>query len=377
MKFATTQPQLSEVLSKVVRGLGKTHLPQLQGCLIKVEGEKAKFTVSDGYTAIRSWLAVESQEDGVALIPARQLHDTVVSARKTEKITLASDGQDLKIGSGAHKATIKGYDSLDYPDIPSGAEGDFAALPAGILQAWGKYLAPFVANDDNRPVLQNISVSIKDGVFRAQCADGFQMSYLESDAGNFPNQSPILLEAEILKAKVLPIFKDGVVSMWVSTNKIIFFRDAYSEVLVQQMEGNFPDAISIVAKNEFAISALCNVSDVQDMLKRVTPFVTTRSDGKGTVAFVNTKLVLDDGMLEVSVSGDTGNATDWIVVDHQGEAITIWLSPSYLYDALSVVGGGKAKLQFAAPNRPIKITSPDVEGWVWGVMPRNVEGQNG
>lgn len=165
MKFRCDRDALSEALQTVQRGVSsRPGIPALTGVyMAAVPGGGLTLTTTDLEVSARLEIDVQVTEEGVALVPARLLSDTVKSLSDAP-VEFESDQAQARLRCAAYEGALRLLPSEDFPSLqpPSGTRvvvegGAFAEAVGQVARAASK--------DEARPVLTGVLLEIsREGV---------------------------------------------------------------------------------------------------------------------------------------------------------------------------------------------------------------------
>ncbi|HSL67197.1 MAG TPA: DNA polymerase III subunit beta, partial [Actinomycetota bacterium] len=158
MKFRCDRDLLSEGLQTVQRGVSsRPGIPALTGVLMEAgSAGTLTLTTTDLEVSARLTIEVHAQEEGVALVPARLLADTVKSLSDAP-VEFESDQSQAWIRCAAYEGALRLLPAEDFPAIqpPSGTTvvGEAARFAEAVSQ-----VARAASRDEARPVLTGVLI---------------------------------------------------------------------------------------------------------------------------------------------------------------------------------------------------------------------------
>jgi hypothetical protein len=211
---------------------------------------------------------------------------------------------------------------------------------------------PFTAKEDNRPVLQCVLFTVKEGKLTLVSADGFRLAMVKLDFDG--DEGQVLIKRDELR---------GVTSAlrWARRVRVSFEKsgeslDGMSLILDTEairykwrsVDGNFPDYEKLIPADFNTLVSF----DTNEAVKAVSS-LKVLSDSKAYPI----DLTIGNGKVIMSCPDDKGQAE--IPADTQGEG-KIRLDGSYLADALRACGG-MVELKLVDNKSPMLFTSPNYE----------------
>src|SRR5690242_10612851 len=152
----------------------KSTLPVLGNVLLATDRGQLKLAATNLELAVSYWVGAHIDEEGAVTLPARLLAD-FVSSLPDDRIDMAltSRGHTMHLTCGRFAANIKGIDAEDFPAIPTVADSAVYAVPAPMLKECIQSVVFAAAQEDSRPALTGVLVTLQDGQLTLAAADGF------------------------------------------------------------------------------------------------------------------------------------------------------------------------------------------------------------
>jgi len=361
MKLSVKRENLLKGLMIVGRMVKqRATLPVLSNILIASDKGRLKLASTDLESAIVTWVGAKIDEDGAITMPARTLVDFVASSTD-ETIDVVAEGTDVRLKSSHYQVTIKGLAADEFPEIPQVKAGATAKIPAFEIKRAILAVAAAAALDETRPVLAGILMRAKKGKIVLVATDSYRLAEYQLDLKReivlpdviFPQRTANEL------ARILPQ-DETEVEIQTGENQIQFTFDDV-RFLTRQIEGAFPDYEQIIPK-EFVATAQASLGEFSESVKTANIFA--REAGN------NVKLTLTDGNIAISAaSSQIGDATANVKATTTGESLTIAFNARYILDALSVFQGEEVTIGFSGQLNPGLLSSKDIPGLKYVIMP--------
>jgi len=177
MKFIASSAALLKQLSSV-NGVITSNpvVPILENFLFEITEGKLKITASDLQTSMITEIEVESKESGNIAIPARILLDTLKNLPE-QPVTFTVDedtyGVELSCDNGRYK--LAGENATDFPKVPSVSDGDTLDIASHVLNRAITNTIFAASNDELRPAMTGIYISINDSSITFVATDGHRL----------------------------------------------------------------------------------------------------------------------------------------------------------------------------------------------------------
>ncbi len=159
-------------LSRLTTSGGK--LPILSHVLFQARTEGLWLSATDLELSVTLKMGAKVEEEGEVAVPARILGEFLGSLT-AGKLSLATEGEQLRLVSGEHVATLNGMSAKEFPQIPTElgkklfAFGeDFDEVVLSVAMA--------AAIDESRPVLTGVKWKQEDGKLQMIATDGYRLS---------------------------------------------------------------------------------------------------------------------------------------------------------------------------------------------------------
>jgi len=217
---------------------------------------------------------------------------------------------------------------------------------------------PFTATDDNRPILQCVNFTAKEGKLTLVSADGFRLAKISLDYDDEEGQA--LINRDDLKGIInaLKRAKRARVSFEPSGESL----DGMSLIIDTELirykyigwDGNYPDYEKLIPTDFNAFASF----DTVDAIK-ATNSLKALSNGKDYPI----DLTIGDGKMVMANPDDKGQAE--LVADTDGEVIKIRIDGGYLAQALKACGG-MVDFRLSSPSSPMLFSA---NGYQLVVMP--------
>jgi hypothetical protein len=211
---------------------------------------------------------------------------------------------------------------------------------------------PFTAKEDNRPVLQCVLFTVKDGKLTLISGDGYRLAVVKLDYDG--DEGQVLISRDELSGVASALRRARRVR--VSLEKSGESLDGVSFVLDTELirykwrgvEGSFPEYEKLIPSQFNTLVSF----DTNEAIKAVSS-LKVLSDSKSYPI----DLTIGNGKLTMSNPDEKGQVD--IPADTQGE-VKVRIDGSYLADALRACGG-LVELKLTDSKSPMLFTTPDYE----------------
>lgn len=349
MKFVVSSTELLGHLQAISRVISsKNTLPILDNFLFNLSGNDLEITASDLESTLITRMKLENTEgDGIIALPARILLETLkeFSAQPlTFDINLETMAVELTSENG--KFNMMGQNGIDFPALPvikKDSKFTFTINAEVMLAGINKTLFA-TADDELRPVMGGIFIEASTGSITFVASDAHKLvRYRRTDAVADDNSSFILPKkpASLLR-NILPR-ETGPFKVEFD-NKNAFFNLNDYKVICRLVEGNYPNYISVIPKNNPRKITIDRV-EFYNTLKRVSVFSNQASN--------LVKLQLTGNQVNVSAQDIdfSISANERIKCQYEGDEIEIGFKSVFLLEILANISSQDVMIELADPTR--------------------------
>lgn len=363
MKFSIQRNYFIKFLNTVTRAISsKTALEIYNGIKLDLLDQKLTLTASNGDIAIETAILENDeesglliQENGSVVLPARMFVDIIKSLSETEVNISIDQKFQATITSGNAAFSLKGQDPMEYPKLPEIDIKTKIEIDAEILKQMINQTIISVSNQENRPILTGIHLTLADQQLVAVATDSHRLSRrqltLQQGQGEYNFTVPGKSLNEL--SKLLGDYQ-GNVAIQISENQVLFILENtyfYSRLL----EGNYPETERLIPKNsttqiEFNSSAFLQAIERASLLSH---------EGQNNIV----KLSLNSATQSATLYGNSpevGKVEEQLSFNSlTGDPIEISFNPDYMKDALRSFGQSQVKVEMTQPLRPFVVLPSD------------------
>ncbi len=359
MKFRCDRDELSEALQTVQRGVSsRPGIPALTGVLMQVgPGGTLTLTTTDLEVSARLTIGVQAQEEGVALVPARLLSDTVKSLSDAP-VEFEADQAQARIRCAAYEGALRLLPAEDFPALqpPSGIR---VTVEAGTFAEAVGQVARAASRDEARPVLTGVLLEVSREGLTLVSTDSYRLAVRELVATAAGEARAIVPERAMSEAgRAAAGIDKGDVEVFLDESQVSF--EIGSLTLTSRLiEGEFPNYRQLLPE---AYESRLTVSRQQliDAVHRV-----------GLLARDTSPVRLEFNALGVKLSSsspDLGQAVEAVEARYEGEELTAAFNPTYLADGLAAATGETVRLEVRDGLKP-GVVRGESDDFTYLVMP--------
>jgi DNA polymerase-3 subunit beta len=300
-------------------------------------------------------------------VPARKLFDYLRLLEGEDVAIKTLDNDRVQIRCGRSRTTMVAMSAANFPAIPEFPEKAHARLSVHQLQSLLGRVVFAISTEESRYTLNGALMQLEPSSITLVATDGHRLAFAkaaESVEGVATSvEYLIALKGVRQLSALLATTKEDFVD-FVSSESSLFFRIGTRVYSVRKMMGKFPDYRAVMPKTNDK-KAIVAVKDLTETLQRVGQFANDQSPSVQLSVGANQVLIS-------SSSVESGESEETLATTYSAEALVIGINPSFLLDALKVLGGGEVTMEFLDPMHPIVVrpeTSDNMQEFRFILMP--------
>ena len=304
---------------------------------------------------------------GSVTVPARKLFDYLRLLEGEDVAIKTLDNDRVQIRCGRSRTTMVAMSAANFPAIPEFPEKAHARLSVHQLRSLLGRVVFAISTEESRYTLNGALMQLEPGSITLVATDGHRLAFAkaaESVEGVATSvEYLIALKGVRQLSALLATTKEDFVD-FVSSESSLFFRIGTRVYSVRKMMGKFPDYRAVMPKTNDK-KAIVAVKDLTETLQRVGQFANDQSPSVQLSVGANQVLIS-------SSSVESGESEETLATTYSAEALVIGINPSFLLDALKVLGGGEVTMEFLDPMHPIVVrpeTSDNMQEFRFILMP--------
>jgi DNA polymerase III subunit beta len=358
VKFKCDRDDLSEALQIVQRAVSsRPGIPALTGVLMNASGGELVLATTDLEMSARLRIAVQVQEEGVALIPARLLADMVKSFDQAP-VEFAAEDRQARIVCSNYEGTVRCLPAEDFPALqdPSGTR---VTVPAAGLGEGINQVTRAASRDEARPILTGVLLEVSREGLTMVATDSYRLAVKELSAtaeGEAKALVPERALAEVGRATASD--EKGEAELFIDASQVAV-RTGKLTLTSRLIEGEFPNYRQLLPER-YENRLTASRQQLLDAVRRV-----------GLLARENSPVKFEFNALGVRLSSsspDLGGAVEVVEASYEGEDMTAAFNPNYLIDGLTAVVGDRVYVEVRDGLKPA-IVRGEGEAFVYLVMP--------
>jgi DNA polymerase-3 subunit beta len=193
--------------------------------------------------------------------------------------------------------------------------------------------------------------------------DGHRLSLIRNKALSPGEEAKVIIPRKGIVELKRMLAEEGDIFFSIEDNNIAFSRDNII-IVIRLLEGDFPDYEKVIPKS-FSKKMIASNVDFKDRLRRVDVLANERSRA--------IKLTIKpDEMIFFSADPETGQASDTMPVEYNGEEITIGFNCHYILDILENLESKKVAIELNDHLSPCMVKGVDEPDYLSILMPMRV-----
>jgi DNA polymerase-3 subunit beta len=363
MKFIINREEILTPLQQIVSVIEKRQtMPILSNVLIAIENDQLILTGTDLEIQIIAKINITSATPGSITVPARKFLDICRLLPSGAEIKFEQQNDKVKILSNRSRFSLSCLPADNYPEFSeSDLENTFFINAGKFKKALEKTIF-CMANQDVRYYLNGLLLNISNSKIKLVASDGHRLSIYEDalDQGTGYEARIIIPRKGVLELSRLLDNPDADIKVEFSSNNIrIFIKNlVFSAKLV---DSKYPD-FSKVFQQEFFNPIHIQKQLLKDALTRVA--ILSNEKFKGV-----TLDITPDSLRISTHNPEHDEAEEELVIEYNGEPLSIAFNAQYLLDAVSNLDSELAVLTVASNANSCFIDEPNECVYKFIVMP--------
>ncbi len=350
-------------LSRVVSS--KTASPVLEGILICTENGKITLSSYNLENGLTKEIDANIEKPGQIVISAKVLNN-IIHSLNGETIKISVDDRLMcHIESGSAVFDIMGMAAVDFPELPTIAEGKKINITAGILKEMVRQTIFAVApNEGTRPILTGIDFEIEDGSLKLVAIDGYRLAIRKEKIGINENLKFVVSGKAVSEIVKIVSNEDEPIELLIGRRHICFTVEGYS-FISPLLDGDFIDYKKTIPA-DFAQKLCVKTRDIIEIIERISLII---SDNFTTPV----RCIVNEQETIFSCATSVGRATERAAIELEGLPFEIGLNSKYLLDALRACEYEKVNICFNGGSAAVVIMPEEDDTFTYMIMPMRLK----
>ena len=348
MKFVASCADLSAALKAVAKavGSGKQH-QVLSGVLLTAEADAVRLTTYDLETGISITIPAAVEAPGAACPPHRLLADLVGRLDGSGPLTVALDGQSLKLATTSGSYSLQSHEAEDFPTLPV-----ITAEPSDLIDLGPAIAAVTTAasNDAAKALLQGVHLHAAGGVLTLEATDGHRLAIRQL---NWDGTLNLVLPARLLR------LCHGPLSIAADDTYANLQLAGGAQIICRLLQGTYPQVQSLIPQD---FKHICQF-DRDDLI----------------VAIQRAAIVSGNGIIKLtakSVAAESEGSGGKETIVGNGTLPTLAMNASYILDALQGLDGDEVVISANTATTPVVVRPLDDLSQTGLIMPVHIRNES-
>lgn len=363
MKFTCSQSALLNAVNMVNKAVSaKTTVPALKGILLKTEKNELVLTGSDLDFSVITRIDIVEAEEGSIIISAKLFSD-IIRKLPNAMVKIFSDEKNrLCVSCLDSTFNIVGAPSDEYPSLGSVYSENFIEIDRkAFTEIIGKTC--FAASiDEKKGILTGSLLKIEGGKLEMVSLDGFRMAVASEATENQENMSIIIPAKKLNEISKLLSEQESAekIKLYIG-DKMMQITAGDVKMITRLLDGEFIKYNEILPKM-YKTRVIVSKEELQSSVERASLFVI---EGKNNLI----KLKIDENGIEITSRNDSGNVSEIVSAELEGNPIEIGFNSKYLMDGLKAAGGDEIALEMTNSLSSCIVKEADEDSYKYLVLP--------
>ncbi len=327
----------------------RTPKPVLQCIKLIAKDKKLTLLATDLEVGARYQItAVQIEQEGEALVPADRFSGIVRESSDEESLTIETDNDAVVVRGASSRFKVFGYDPGEYPAVAEfPADGDLQ-ISAGALGGMINKTLFATAKAHSHYAISGVLWEASGKKLKLVATDAHRLALVKGSLAKAAGKDV----SAIVPGKLMGLIQrvtgdsDEMLDIKVDENQIII-RTSRAVLVSSLVQGNFPKYKDVIPKDNTSKVSI-PTAEFEHRIRQAA--LLTNEDSRSVrLAFDEEKVTLS------SRAPETGEAEVTCPIKLEGPALEIAFNPTFLLDALRVVGTDDLNIELSSTNRPALI----------------------
>lgn len=375
MKISVLQENLAHGLNIVSRAVSpRSTLPVLANVLVATDEGRLRLSATNLEMGITCWIGAKIQEEGSTTVPARTFTELVSTLiDKQVDMSLSVRTQTLNVHCGSSNTDLKCIDSQEFPPMPVPDTANGIQINVADFKEMIQQVAFAASNDDARPILTGVLITVNGEKLILAAADGFRLSVRNAIlSAPVPRAISAVIPARALTelARIASDSEQAITMILPPGRGQVVFRLKDVELVSQLIEGSFPDYEQIIPRG-YKTRTIVSTFSFLKACKQAEIFA--REGSHITRLSINPGGELKPGSVTISgQSEETGfNQTD-IDATVEGPQLLIAFNVKFMREVLEVIKTPNVALETTQDTAPGVLRPVGDDNFLHVIMPMHL-----
>lgn len=290
------------------------------------------------------------EEEGEALLPPGRIQH-ILGETPDKEVTITEVDGIVVLRSGDSEVRLRGEDPEDFASLPELPADGAAEIDPDVLKYMVRRTAFATAPDKGRYALNGVLFVLdKEDNLELAAADGSRLAVVRKKAANPAGSEGSFIVPTRGVEQVMRLGEYGQEPVkFVATDKQFIAQNDVGRIVCQLVEGQFPNYKEVIPTDS-KVKVQLPVKELRSAVRRAS-FLTTEETRVADFVFTKDLLTIK------SESPDVGSAELKIVIEYDGDEVTVSLNPEFIGDILAVVEREEVKMRFTDMRSPCVFKS--------------------
>ncbi len=364
MKFSCNKQDLVDAINIVQKAvMTKATIPILEGVFI--EANDCLKLVGNCYDmGIECSVDADIKEEGTIVLNSRMFGDIVRRLPNAEVFIQVKPNFNVIIECDNSYFEIKGLSAEGYPMLPTVEEEQKVTLSQTSLRNMIRKTIYAISSDDNRKILTGSLLEANDGDLSMVALDGFRLAVAKIMIKENTSFKAVIPGKNLNEIHKILEQNDKEVKITLSKNQALFELEQ-CRIISKLLDGEFMNYKSFIPE-QFETNIVVDVSDIVESIERAS--LITSDDKRYPVKFS-----VEDTKMLITSNTDVGISKEEIIVNVNGNNMTIGFNPKYLLDSLKVADEKEVKIYFSSAVGPCIIRPCEGDSFLFMILPVRIK----
>ena len=366
MIISVSREKLCEAVSNLSRVVSsKTTVPVLEGILISTENGEINLSAYNLENGLNKKIEATIEEAGQIVISAK-VFNSILHSLKGDFVRLRTDDRLMcHIESEGAVFDIMGMAAVDFPEIPTIADGKIIKISAGILKEMVRETIFAVAPvEGTRPILTGLDFELEDGELKLVAIDGYRLAIRKENVGVSDNIKFVVSGRAV--AEIVKIISDEEkdIEMTIGRRHISFLVEGYS-FIAPLLDGDFIDYKKTIPA-AFSQKISVERREIIEIIERISLIINDNFTSP-------VRCIIGENETVFSCATSVGRATEKAEIMLEGAPFEIGLNSKYLLEALRACDYEKVNINFNGGSAAVVITPTEGDNSIYMIMPMRLK----
>ncbi|MFD1019701.1 DNA polymerase III subunit beta [Thalassobacillus hwangdonensis] len=352
IKSSIFNKAIAEVSSVITQ---KTTLPVLTGIKLTAEADGLTLTGSNSEIIIYKKIPVMEvgdspvtiQKTGSIVLPAKYISQLVKKLHAPVHLFVKDHFATLT--SGDIITRMNGFDSLEYPNLPSLDGCETISMDSKQLMEMIRQTVFAVSSNETRPVLNGVNIQFSQDEAVAVATNSHRLALRKQAIPTAKAVSCTIPSKALVELMKITGTESPTINLYITEGHIAFEME-HTTLYARLIEGNYPDTEKLFP-SEYKTSVTLNTLKLLQGIDRASLFASEWKHNNVRLSLKETGLKISSTSTEVGEISETQSIHE-LTGDKD---LTIHIDGNFLMDALKQVQSEQVKVQFGGSMRPIVI----------------------